>query len=186
MLLFLLAILGLFLSFALIWIISSLQWKKFNPGERPKQWAQPIQQKSLNNFYQINSEVFRAAQPTRAGMLRLKELDFKTVLNLRHLKKDNSLIEDKSLTLEHLSINTWTLSQKEILEGVTLIKNAQKPILVHCLHGSDRTGAIIAAYRILEMNWTKEEAIAELKFGGFGYHQFYFPHILWLLMKLPQ
>lgn len=185
MLVFLLAILGLFFSFGVIWIISVLQWKKFNPGERPTQWAQLIPNKNLNNFHQIDEGIFRAAQPTKTGMKTLQELGFKTVLNLRHLKKDDGLVEDDSLKLERLSINTWTLSQKEILEGVSKIKNAEKPILVHCLHGSDRTGAIIAAYRIKEMDWAKEEAIAELKFGGFGYHQFYFPHILWLLMKLP-
>ncbi len=186
MFVFLLSLLGLFCCFAVVWVVSSLQWKKFNPNKRPKQWAQAIPHENLNNFHQINTEVYRAAQPSKMGMLSLTDQGFKTVLNLRHLKKDNALIEDDSLVLEHLSINTWTLSHKEILKGVELLKSAQKPILVHCLHGSDRTGAIIAAYRILEMNWTKEEAIAELKFGGYGFHQFYFPHILWLLMRLPE
>lgn len=186
MLVFLLAILGLFLSFGLVWIISALQWKNFNPNKRPKEWAQVISNQRLNNFHEVDKEVFRAAQPDKNGMKELQELGFKTILNLRHLKKDDGLIKNNSLKLKHLSINTWTLTRKEILEGVTIVKNAEKPILIHCLHGSDRTGAIVAAYRIMEMKWTKEEAIAELKFGGFGYHQFYFPHILWLLMKLPK
>lgn len=184
MLVFSSAIFFLFFSFALVWLMTRWRWRKFNPTQRPKIWAQEIKNPQLQNFHKVSDHLFRSAQPSKLGMLELKKLGFKSVLNLRHIKKDEKLVDDNELKLIHLSINTWTLSKKEILKGVSLIKNAEKPVLVHCLHGSDRTGAIIAAFRILEMDWSAEDAIAELKFGGFGYHQFYFPHILWLLVKL--
>ena len=44
-----------------------------------------------------------------------------------------------------------------------ILRDAPKPILVHCQHGSDRTGAVIALYRILFQNMSKVEAIKELK-----------------------
>ena len=45
------------------------------------------------------------------------------------------------------------------------------PVLVHCRHGADRTGLIIAIYRILYQNWTVDEAKDELINGGFGFHE---------------
>ncbi|MDB4461879.1 protein-tyrosine phosphatase family protein, partial [bacterium] len=45
------------------------------------------------------------------------------------------------------------------------------PVLVHCLHGSDRTGAMCAAYRVVVEGWSMEDAIRERKSGGYGHHK---------------
>ena len=44
------------------------------------------------------------------------------------------------------------------------------PVLVHCEHGSDRTGVCMAAYRVVVQGWTKEDAIREMTEGDYGYH----------------
>ena len=46
----------------------------------------------------------------------------------------------------------------------------RQPVFVHCMHGSDRTVTMIAAYSIVVQGWSKEAAIAEMCEGGFGYH----------------
>jgi Protein tyrosine/serine phosphatase len=43
------------------------------------------------------------------------------------------------------------------------------PALVHCQRGADRTGLMCAMYRITVCGWTKEQALAEMKDGGFGF-----------------
>ena len=43
-------------------------------------------------------------------------------------------------------------------------------MLLHCLHGADRTGMMIAMYRMLYQDWPRDKAIDELKNGGYGYH----------------
>ena len=48
-----------------------------------------------------------------------------------------------------------------------------KPVLIHCRHGSDRTGLIVALYRILYQNWTKEDALEEMLKGGYGHHSIF-------------
>ena len=44
------------------------------------------------------------------------------------------------------------------------------PTLLHCHHGADRTGALIAVYRMLYQSWTRADALAELIDGGYGFH----------------
>jgi protein tyrosine/serine phosphatase len=70
-----------------------------------------------------------------------------------------------------MSANSFT--DKEIIDALRTLKNSPKPMLVHCLHGSDRTGVVIAMYRILFENWTKEQALDELQHGGYGFHEKY-------------
>ena len=44
------------------------------------------------------------------------------------------------------------------------------PVFVHCQRGSDRTGTMCAMYRIVICGWTKEQALSEMKHGGFGFN----------------
>lgn len=46
-------------------------------------------------------------------------------------------------------LRAGNIHDKGIIDALKVIKDAPKPILVHCLHGSDRTGAVIAMYRII-------------------------------------
>ena len=45
-----------------------------------------------------------------------------------------------------------------------------QPVYVHCLYGSDRTGAMVALYRMALQQWSAKAAIEEMKNGGFGFH----------------
>jgi protein tyrosine/serine phosphatase len=65
------------------------------------------------------------------------------------------------------------IKDEQVAEALRIIKTAKSPIVIHCWHGSDRTGLISAMYRILYQGWSKEEAIEELMKGGYGYHSLY-------------
>lgn len=49
-------------------------------------------------------------------------------------------------------------------------------VLIHCLHGEDRTGLAIATYQILFLGYAKEHAIEEMYAQGF--HRF--PYRFWV------
>ena len=70
------------------------------------------------------------------------------------------------------------------MKALKIIQAAEKPVLLHCWHGSDRTGAISAAYRIVFEDWEKEKAIEELRKKEFGYHENWYPNVLSLLRNL--
>jgi protein tyrosine/serine phosphatase len=50
------------------------------------------------------------------------------------------------------------------------MQNKTSKVLLHCYHGSDRTGASVAMYRIIFENWSIENAVQEMKYGSYGYH----------------
>lgn len=146
--------------------------------------AQKIPVKHFKNLYQLNDSVYRSEQPSKKEFGRLKELGIKTILNLRRLKSDDKKAKGTKLHLEHLRLKTTEVDEKDIIDALRIIKNAEKPILVHCWHGSDRTGVVTAAYRILFEDWPKEKAIAEFRQPEFGYHENWYPNLIEILKGL--
>ena len=55
----------------------------------------------------------------------------------------------------------------------TLLHSSHPSLFVHCGGGHDRTGMMVAVYRIVIQEWTKEQAIAEMK--DFGFHRMWKP-----------
>ena len=133
-------------------------------------WAVPVYAKGLPNLHRVTAQLYRSAQPTAEGMRSAEELGIRTVFNLRAFHSDDGLAEDTSLTLMRLEINTWAMDEEEILTGLRIILRAKPPVLVHCQHGADRTGTLLAAYRMVVQGWPRAEAIAEMLDGGYGYH----------------
>lgn len=138
--------------------------------ERDPAWAVPVYAQGLPNLHRVTANVYRSAQPTAEGMRSAEKLGIRTVLNLRAFHSDDDLAEGAGLTLMRLKINTWAMDEEEILTGLRIILRAKPPVLVHCQHGADRTGTLLAAYRMVVQGWPRDEAIAEMLDGGYGYH----------------
>jgi len=139
---------------------------------------------ALHNLYKLNDSLYRSEQPDKEAMRQLEQLGIMTVLNTRNRISDTRRIRGTSLCPVHVPINAWQMSQDDLVMAMRALHRAQKPVLVHCLHGSDRTGAIIAAYRMIDEGWSREEAISEFREARFGYHHRWFPGILELLETL--
>jgi tyrosine-protein phosphatase SIW14 len=152
--------------------------------DRPSGWAQKIEIEKLSNFYKIDEHVYRSEQPNSVEMKALSDYGIKSILNLRGIHNDNREAKGTVLTLHHLPINTWRMSYEDLVKSVAILQTTDKPVLIHCIHGSDRTGCVVAAYRMIHYGWTKEEAIKELVEGGYGYHEKWFPNIIELVNSL--
>lgn len=139
--------------------------QKRNPA-----WAVPVYAEGLPNLHRVTAHLYRSAQPTAEGLRNAADMGLRTVLNLRAFHSDDELAEGAGLTLMRLEINTWAMDEEEILTGLRIISRAEPPVLVHCQHGADRTGTLLAAYRMVIQGWPREEAIAEMLDGGYGYH----------------
>lgn len=144
---------------------------------RPKAWAQRVPSATLQNLYKVDDDTYRSEQPTRRGFEEIRDKGIKTIIDLRFGHSDAALIEGLDLVLIHVGMTAWDFSEDDIVRALKAIESAPKPVLIHCQYGSDRTGVVMAMYRIVYLNWPKEEALAEMKEGGFGFH--------WIYLNIP-
>lgn len=154
------------------------------PRLRPTQWATPVINSELDNFYKISDKLYRSEQPNAKAVTEYESIGIGTIINLRKHHNDNSEAKTSSITLKHIPMAARNVTQDQILQALTLIKNSEKPTVIHCWHGSDRTGVIAAAYRMVFQDWSSQQAIDEFENGGYGYHESLFPNLVELLKNL--
>jgi protein tyrosine/serine phosphatase len=140
---------------------------------RPANWAQPVAVAGVPNLNRVTPTFYRSAQPLKAGFPNIgPNTGIKTVVSLRAFHSDAKLAKSIDLKLVSVPINTWKINTKDVVQALAEIRRAEAngPVLLHCLHGADRTGLVTAMYRMIYQDWTKADAEAEMRQGNFGYH----------------
>ena len=141
------------------------------PAERPAEWAQPVELPGCPNLHKVSDDLYRGAQPTAEGMQGLKELGIKTIINLRSLHSDRDEMGDLQFNYEHINMKVWHGEDEDVVRFLEIVGDkSNAPFFVHCQHGADRTGTTCAVYRIAVQGWSKEEALKEMRDGGYGFH----------------
>ena len=153
------------------------------PRLRPPTWATPIIETSLTNFYWVDNALYRSAQPDDADFKELTPFNIHEILNLREYHSDDEAVEQQ-LTVHHVPMAAGSVTEAQLLDALTQIKNRKSPLLIHCWHGSDRTGVTVAAYRVVFQHWSKAQAIDEMVNGGYGYHATFYPNLVTLINDL--
>jgi len=126
----------------------------------------------VKNLFRVSPELYRSQQVELPGRESLRQLGIKTVVNLRSYHSDRGLLDGSDIDLKELTVLTWRPERRELVEFLrTATDPAKQPVLIHCQHGADRTGAFCAAYRVVVQGWTKQEAIREMRSGGYGFHR---------------
>jgi protein tyrosine phosphatase (PTP) superfamily phosphohydrolase (DUF442 family) len=138
---------------------------------RPATWAVPVALEGVPNLHKVSDGLYRSAQPTAEGMARLRGLGVRTVVNLRSFHSDRDELAGSGLGYEHIWMKAWHPEEEEVVRFLKIATDTNRiPVLVHCLHGADRTGTMCALYRVAVQGWTKEEALREMREGGFNFH----------------
>ncbi len=149
--------------------------------ERPAHWATPIQMEGVPNLYKVSNSLYRSAQPSEKGMKNLKDMGIEKIINLRSFHSDRDEIGETSLDYEHLYMKAWHPEEKEVVRFLQIVTDQKRtPVLVHCMHGADRTGTVCAVYRVAIQGWTKKDAIDEMTQGGYGFHGIWENLIQWI------
>jgi tyrosine-protein phosphatase SIW14 len=136
--------------------------------------AQNTSYKELPNFHEVNSQLYRGAQPRRGGLKRLAQLGIRTVVNLRE-SNDQARAEEaeaRAAGLRYFNVpfkRTGRPTDEQVTRVLSIINDSDnQPVFVHCRLGEDRTGTVIAVYRIAHDGWTSERAKAEA--NQYGMH----------------
>jgi len=142
---------------------------------RPDHWAEPVQIEGVANLCRVAPELYRSAQPTAEGFRNLQRLGIRSVISLRQTVEDAPAAAGTGLDLTRIPMKSRYVAERsgaKVVASMQALKSAltQGPVLVHCHHGADRTGLIVALYRIFHEGWSREAAIAELEGGGYGFH----------------
>lgn len=131
----------------------------------------------IANFGRVNGTLFRGAQPDERGLENLQRLGVATIINLRmaadawHGEADaahrHGLVY-VNVPLQGLGAPT----DAQVTRVLSLLESSRPPVFVHCEHGADRTGTIVACYRMRHDGWTPDQAMAEAERFGMSGWQF--------------
>lgn len=117
----------------------------------------------LSNFAEVSDDLWRGAQPTAAGFAELKRRGAKTIVDLRAEHSDRQLLAGTGLQYVEIPCLAWDPEEKNVLQFLKVVTDPRnQPVFVHCQAGADRTGMMVAAYRMTRQGWTSKEALAEL------------------------
>ncbi len=131
----------------------------------------------IHNFFQVDEHVYRGAQPTDEGFQYLARIGVKTIIDLREAD-DRSQEEESQVTaagMKYINVPMTGLTpptDSEINQILGILEDGKTgPVFVHCKRGADRTGAVIASYRIEHDGWDSHRALSEAKSLGMGLFQ---------------
>ena len=131
----------------------------------------------VGNFQKVDDHVYRGAQPTAQGFSNLNKLGIKVVVDLRE-PGDRSTLESKIVTaagMKYISVPMYgmeTPSNESVQKVLALLEDKSSgPVFVHCKRGADRTGGVIACYRIEHDGWKNDKALVEARSMGMSWFQ---------------
>jgi uncharacterized protein (TIGR01244 family) len=125
----------------------------------------------IANFGKINDSLYRGAQPDTVGIKNLARLGIKSIINLR-MTNDVWKAEEAEARASGIAYTNVPLrgfgrpTHVQVATLLALIETLPAPVFVHCRYGCDRTGTIIACYRIRQDHWSNEAALEEARKYG--------------------
>lgn len=124
----------------------------------------------VGNFHQVAPHIYRGGQPTADGFKNLSKMGIKIVLDLRAGGDEGEKKVVESLGMKYVHVPMHGMSRPtngQIADALKVLSNKDGgPIFVHCKRGADRTGTVIACYRMTHEDWTAVKALAEAKKYG--------------------
>ena len=181
-------LLGLFLSVftaagLAYWAAETGHWPfaddVVSTSPRPGSWATPVDRPGLPNCFRVSDDLYRGAQPTAEGMRQLEAMGVRTIVNLREFHDDQSLLAGTNMEYETIRMSALHAEDEDVVRFLRIVTNPLSGrVFVHCQHGSDRTGTMCAAYRVVIQGWTQDEAIREMTQGGYGFHKEVFQNLV--------
>jgi protein tyrosine phosphatase (PTP) superfamily phosphohydrolase (DUF442 family) len=143
--------------------------KSANPAPAEHVFAQKIVLNGVPNPGEVTPLLFRGAQPSAEGFSALSKMGIGIVIDLRG-ERDGERERVTALGMQYIAIPSHCshMNDEGVAKFLTILRdNPDKKIFVHCVYGVDRTGMMIAAYRMAQ-GWTADESRREMESFGFS------------------
>jgi protein tyrosine/serine phosphatase len=128
----------------------------------------------LPNMQRVNESLYRGGQPTREGFARLHEMGIRTVVNVRGGDIDEEAMGNLAFDYHQRPMSPWSPRDEDVIWFLKLATDTSlAPVFLHCQHGADRSGYLVAMYRVVIEGWDRQRAIAEMTADGMGFHDIY-------------
>lgn len=124
----------------------------------------------LSNVGRVSPHIYRGALPGKAGYATLKQLGIKTVVDMRTTGSEKQEVENAGMDSISIPIEMSRNGLQAKVEHVLAVMAdpARQPVYIHCRHGQDRTGIVVAAYRMKHQGWSLADAETEMQAFGFN------------------
>ncbi len=124
----------------------------------------------IDNAGRVSPCIYRGNQPAGKGYQTLKSMGIKTVINLRARHTERKEVETAGMKYLEFPLPMTKNVRKERLQEIVRAMSdlSNHPVYVHCALGQDRTGIVVAAYRMDVDGWSFEDAVKEMQSFGFN------------------
>ncbi|TAM82174.1 MAG: hypothetical protein EPN47_09505 [Acidobacteria bacterium] len=132
--------------------------------------ARKLNVPGVPRFMQITPHLYRGGQPTEEGFRSLARMGIGIVIDVRFSRKRERDLVTR-LGMQYVPMHWFCPFPKDkVFERFLLLlrRNPTTKVFIHCRLGDDRTGMMIAAYRMAEQGWTAQQAWQEMKASGFA------------------
>jgi tyrosine-protein phosphatase SIW14 len=128
-------------------------------------------------FAKVTQTLYRGGPPKTAGYETLRNLGIKSILSLsqdtKRVHQEESWAAANNIKFYSIPVDLYSRpsDDKAIRFLEVVLDRSNLPIFVHCEDGRDRTGTMIAFYRVVVMGWTIKDAYNEARVIGYWpYH----------------
>jgi tyrosine-protein phosphatase SIW14 len=152
-----------------------------SPAHAARVFGEKRTVKGIPNFGEVTPTLYRGAQPSLKGFQALSKMGVEIVVDARGNRSKSEGKVVKRLGMKYVAI-PWHCPfphDDVFARFVKLLKdNPHKKVFVHCRLGDDRTGMMIASYRMAVEDWSANDAMLEMEHFGFTRaHHFICPRL---------
>lgn len=144
----------------------------------------------IPNFHQVNEHVFRGGQPSDQAWPDLAKIGVKLVIDLRREDEHSSAaeahcVQSSGMKYVNVPMKGVVAPGADQVNRILSLLKSQDAVFIHCKRGADRTGAIIACYRIEHDHWDRKRALSEAKSFGMSWDQFGLKRYVMAFQPMP-